>query len=61
MRITNLSKFVSIILFQLQSPFNNRCTKYVGVPVSGKRLFVQKTLEARDGFQERQGWIHAFF
>jgi len=33
----------------------------VWVPVSGKRLFVQKTLEARDGFQELQGWMHAFF
>ncbi len=28
---------------------------------SGKRLSVQKTFEARDGFTELQGWINAFF
>ena len=29
--------------------------------ISGKRLSVQKTYEARDGFTELQGWIDAFF
>ena len=35
------------------------CIKNIWV-IRGKRLSVQETYEARDGFTELQGWIYAF-